>query len=85
MNYNILMCFQVAGVTSLWGYNFPGLLGWDIGVIDDGLSGLYPDYWGYPHVGVRVLSVVGVIRLGVVTSGLLMTGYKVITPITHRQ
>ena len=54
-------------------------------VIDDGLSGLYLDCWGYPHVGVRVLSVVGVKRLGVVTSGLLTMGYKVITLITHHQ
>ena len=71
---------QVYGVTTFQGYGDG-----DIRVIDNGLSGLYPDYWGYPHVGVRVLSVAGVKRLGVVTLGLLTTGYKVITPITRRQ
>ena len=40
------------------GYKFMGLqLSRVIGVIDDGLSGLYPDYWGYPYV--RVLPVTG--------------------------
>ena len=72
------MCFQVAGVTSLWGYNFPGLSE----LLTTGYRVL-PGLLGLSLC--RGIASDRVKSLGVVTLRLLTMGYNVITPITRRQ
>ena len=51
MNYTILMYFQVTGLQVYGVITLQGYGDGDIGVIDNGLLGIHPDYWGYNYIG----------------------------------